>query len=809
VSDDDARREELAGAILDGTPVDWDTAGRELPAADRPFVRELKAIAAIAGAQRAEQPETWGPLRLLERIGQGAFGEVYRAWDPRLDRQVALKLMDAAPSSSDSLATSIIEEGRLLARVRHPNVVTIYGAERIDERVGIWMEFVEGRTLHEIVVDEGRRFPARETAAVGETLCNALEAVHGAGLVHRDVKAQNVMLASDGRVALMDFGAGRDVREPSQESMAGTPLYLAPEVLTGSSGPTVRADVYSTGVLLFFMLTGTYPVTGSDLQDLRAAHSAGRRRSLKSLRPDVPGELRRIVERATDADPARRYPTASALGAALRRATAPKWRATAGAVAAGALLLAALAAWRPGTAGPAGAVRPQIAVLPLASLSAAGDDESFADGLTDEIIRNLGTVQGLDVRSRTSSFAFKGKRQAVAEVGKQLRVGYVLDGSVTRAAGRLRVNAQLVRVDGEVSLWSERFERELTVPDILRVQDDISRRIVDSLRLTLHGGQRRYDTSLETYELFLRARALADRQGDKDPLQAVRLFEKVIAADPGFAPAHAGLVLAYAHLSMTPYFGVPLERAHPAMRASAAEALRLDPMLPDAHAARGWVLAREFQWVEAEEAFRRAIALNPGLLSTYTSFTFSTLQPLNRLVEAEALLREAARRDPFDNHVQRALARVLVEGGKGNEAVSVLEPLWRVDPALPLIDSLMGRALLLAERFEESLPLLERRRERALDPSGGPHPWVALAYMKLGRRAEVEDLARRYDHLPYRRAIINAALGNRERMYDGLEQMAREETQRLVLLLRDPGFRPYRADERFKNLLRGVNLEPD
>ena len=807
MSGDGRRLDELAGAILDGTPIDWDAADQAAGAADRPFVRQLKAIAAIAEAQRVEMPETWGPLRLLERIGQGAFGEVYRAGDQRLDRDVALKLMPARQGTSEQLATSIIEEGRLLARVRHPNVVTIYGAERIDDRVGLWMEYVEGRTLHHLVVDEGRRFSPREVAAFGEALCGALSAVHAAGLLHRDVKAQNVMVDRDGRVVLMDFGAGGEQGGPSESGMTGTPLYLAPEVL-GEGTATARADIYSTGVLLFFLLTGTYPVIGDDLPDLRAAHAAGRRRALKSLRPDVPSELRRAIERAVEPDPARRYPTASALAAALKRSTNSKWRVTAGAVAAGVLLLAALAAWGPGTAGPTGAARPQIAVLPLASLSAAADDESFADGLTDEIIRNLGTVQGLDVRSRTSSFAFKGRRQAVGEIGKQLRVGYVLDGSVTRAAGRLRVNAQLVKVDGEVSLWSERFERELTVPDILRVQDDISRRIVDSLRLTLHGGQRRYDTSLETYELFLKARALADRQGDKDPLQAVRLFEKVIAADPRFAPAHAGLVLAYAHLSMTPYFGVPLERAHPVMRASAAEALRLDPMLADAHAARGWVLARGFRWAEAEGAFRRAIELNPGLLSTYTSFTFSTLQPLNRVVEAEALLREAARRDPFDNHVQRALARVLLEAGKAEEAVSVLEALWRVDSALPLVDTLMGRALALAGRFEESLPLLERRRERALDPASGPHPWVALVYMKLGRRAEVEELARRYDHLPYRRAIINAALGNRERMYDGLEQMAREETQRLVILLRDPGFGPYRADERFKRLLRRVNLEP-
>jgi serine/threonine protein kinase len=187
VSDDGARLEALAGAILDGTPIDWDAVDGDVAPGDRPLLPQLKAIAAIAGVQRTEMPETWGPLRLLERIGEGAFGEVYRAWDPRLDRQVALKLMPAHNSSSGKLATSIIEEGRLLARVRHPNVVTVFGAERIDDRVGLWMEYVEGRTLHEMVVGEDRRFSPGEVAELGQGLCDAVAAVHAAGLLHRDI----------------------------------------------------------------------------------------------------------------------------------------------------------------------------------------------------------------------------------------------------------------------------------------------------------------------------------------------------------------------------------------------------------------------------------------------------------------------------------------------------------------------------------------------------------------------------------------------------------------------------------------------
>ena len=238
----------------------------------------------------------------------------------------------------------------------------------------------------------------------------------------------------------MDFGAGGDCAPPRGASVAGTPLYLAPEVLSGASRPSVAADVYSIGVLLFFLLTGSYPVTGEGPrracgQCTRAANVAPSERCAPTWR----AALRRLVERAIDPDPVRRYPTASALGTALGRVRVARWKRLSAGLVTAALAIAALVISGYSARGPASSDRPQIAVLPLANLSSGPDGESFADGLTDEIIRNLGTVRGLDVRSRTSSFAFKGERRRIAEVGRQLHVSYVLDGSVARAGGRLRV----------------------------------------------------------------------------------------------------------------------------------------------------------------------------------------------------------------------------------------------------------------------------------------------------------------------------------------------------------------------------------
>src|SRR5688572_30768758 len=243
--------DDLADAILDGTPIDWAAAESSPDGTEQPLVSQLRILAAVAELHRgttpststlshvapsrlvkAAAPEHWGHLRLLEQIGRGAFGEVYRAWDTRLDREVALKLLPAGPSSGDRAASAIIHEGRLLARVRHPNVVTIYGAEQISDQIGLWMEFVRGQTLEQIL-DERKVVGAAEAVGIGLELCRAMSAVHGAGLLHRDIKTHNVMQDECGRTVLMDFGTGRELGDAAASDLAGTPLYLAPEVLDG------------------------------------------------------------------------------------------------------------------------------------------------------------------------------------------------------------------------------------------------------------------------------------------------------------------------------------------------------------------------------------------------------------------------------------------------------------------------------------------------------------------------------------------------------------------------------------------------
>jgi len=315
---------DLAGAILDGTPVDWPTAQSTANEIERPLLEQLRVLATVAdfhreqagGGEPVRRPPTWGHIRVLEPIGSGAFGDVYRAWDTRLDREVALKLLPARSDSGDARATSMMQEGRLLARVRHPNIVTIYGAERIEDTVGLWMERIDGETVEQRLAQGP--LPPSDAIEIGIQICHAVSAVHQAGLLHRDIKAQNVMLAKDGRAVLTDFGTGWEVSDGSAGtgSLAGTPLYLAPELLRDGN-TTIHSDIYSLGVLLYHMLTGTYPVHARSLPDLRLAHEHGVRTEAVGTGPGLPPRLGRIIERAIDPCPERRYDNADALAAAL------------------------------------------------------------------------------------------------------------------------------------------------------------------------------------------------------------------------------------------------------------------------------------------------------------------------------------------------------------------------------------------------------------------------------------------------------------------------------------------------------------
>jgi serine/threonine protein kinase len=620
---------DLARAIAAGAAVDW--ASAESAAADeatRQVVHAMAVIAAIADVHRAapvaasagesagsETTPTWGTFRLQERIGGGAYGEVFRAWDARLDREVALKLLPVTPTDGPGSDATILHEGRLLARVRHPNVVTIHGAERIGDRIGLWMEFVRGRTLEQLL-HERTRFAEAEVVAVGLELSRAVSAVHRAGLIHRDIKAQNVMRSDDGRIVLLDFGTGRRLDDETSADLAGTPLYLAPEVLQGQPA-TVRSDVYSLGVLLFYLSTGSYPVRARTVREIREAHERNERQAVQAGLGTLSPDLARVIARAIQPRPEERHEDADALAA------------------------------------------------------------------------DLAALEASDRRSPDSP------------------------------PSRSRVDAS---------------------------------------------------------DLYERGRTLVARRGIPNVQKAAELFERAIRLNARFAPAHAALAQTYAFLSF-PYRGIPFETAYPRMRSAARTALELDRTLADAHAAMGWVFAYEREWAAAEEAFDRAIHLEPSLTQSYTSYSVSTLQPLRKFDDALRLLRTAAGYDPQSLDVRREIGEVQLFSGRYAEAIETLHAIGEVEPDFPFVEAYLAKALIFAGRAEEAIPRLEVEQGS---------PWLARAYVATGRCAEAEKLAAESAAYPYRLAVIAAALGDANRAIDALERAASSEPHRIGRLLIEP-----------------------
>jgi eukaryotic-like serine/threonine-protein kinase len=846
--------DEVLDAVLDGTPLDWERA-ESGSGGTSAFLKQLRVVAAVAAVHRAASPQepelckddrssteqkvdfiasVWGHLRILERVGSGSFGEVYRAWDTRLDREVALKLLPATPSATDRAASSLIDEGRLLARVRHPNVVTIYGAEQISCRIGLWMEFVRGRTLEQIL-HERKALGAAEVISIGFELCRAVSAVHGAGLLHRDIKAHNVMRADDGRIVLMDFGTGREIEQDTSLDLAGTPLYLAPEVLKGQPA-SIHSDLYSLGVLLYRLLTGSYPVQAQTVAGVRHLHERGQRVPIRVARPSVPRKLACVIDRALDPDPARRYRSVEAMATHLTRTKRPPWLAQIVAsttIAAAVLLLVGISwealgrqvespeipstllervvGWKQ-TPVVSALDQPIIAVLPFRNLSVETQGDDFADGLTNEIIGSLAIVRGLQVRSQTSSFVFKDRSQSLREVADQLDVNLIVEGSVVGAGSKKRISVRLLQVAGELPLWAETFDRDLkSSTDVFALLDEISRAIVNKLRLTLGRGQRRYDVDLGTYELYLKGRGLIDRRGVPDLEQAAGVFEQVLARNPAFAPAHAGLANAYALMSVPISSTLSFATAQSMLRPAALRARELDPMLAEAHAAMGWLYSREFDWDSAEKSFRRALELNPSLSQTYTSYWVSTLLPLGKLDEALRILQVALRNDSLSLAVQRDIGEVHFFARRYEEAIEALRRVVATDPDFPFARNWLGRALILAGRPAEGLALTERLEGNNLGrfkPTAPRGSWLAQAYVMTGRREDVEMLVSAHRDAPSGLAMIYAALGDSDRTFEALERMASVEPHHIGRILMQPDMAVFRGDPRLQSLRSRFGLPP-
>jgi adenylate cyclase len=432
-----------------------------------------------------------------------------------------------------------------------------------------------------------------------------------------------------------------------------------------------------------------------------------------------------------------------------------------------------------------------IGVLPLINLNQDATDDYFADGLTGEIIRNLSIIDGLAVRSETSSFTFKGKTQKARDAGRLLEADYILEGSVLRAGNRLRVNVQFVRARDDFPLWSEKYDRELT--DVFAIQDEISRGIVNSLRLMLGRGRRRYETSTEAYDLYLRARGIPTAIDTAPAAGRFDFYQQAIAKDPSFAPAYAGLATTYALRSGVTFDGDLLdELSMREMRSAAEKAIQLDPLLAEAHDALGAVYARDARWQESEKTFRHAIELDSNNSSWRADFAMDLLLPLGRIDEAIQQLQTAEKADPLSPDIQGTFGAVLISAGRYEEAVGHCQKASGLDHI-----ECLGRARLGQGRIDEAIQILE---------AASLPRWLAYAYGRAGGREEAERLATPDKGRLLQRVLAYAGLGDKDRTLEALNAMIPLGPVRIGRTLTFPELAFLRGDPRLRTLRKNIGL---
>jgi adenylate cyclase len=687
-----------------------------------------------------EPGQTLSHYRLVEKIGEGGMGVVWKAFDTSLDREVALKLLSESFAEDPAKLDRLEAEAKTIAALNHPHIVTLYSIEKADGSRFLTMELVSGRTLAELIPADG--LPFDEVMKIAVPVADAVSAAHRRGIVHRDLKPRNIMVDAEGRVKVLDFGlaksppplASEDLSDRTTRTFAGTALsgtlaYMSPEQLQAEPSDP-RTDVFSLGVVLYEMATGRRPFEAKSSAELITAILRDTPIPPTRLRPGLPGEMDRLIARCLEKEPRYRLQSAVDVGWELEQLQSEARRAKTRAV----------------------------AVLPFVDLSREKDQDYLCDGLAEEILIALSKLEGLRVSSRAASFRFRSRDADVRETGRRLGVEAIVHGSVRQAGERLRVAVELVNVADGFEIWTDIFDRGME--DVFAVQDEIAQRVVRALGVSLSETEREAlgkpaAADVRAFDFYLQARKFFYLYSRKSMRFALELFERAIALDPAYARAWSGIADCCAFLYLN--VGRRLEDAERADAAS-RRALELDHGLAQAHASRGTALSLLERHEEAEKAFEAAIRLEPDLFEARYFFARSAfargdlenavrqyeaamrarpedyqspllvgqiLEDVGRTAEAQAVRRRGVRVAEEHLRLRPDDARALYMGANGlvalGETARGLEWADRalaLDPDDPMLLYNIGCIRSLAGATEEALDCLERAVEAGMRHRG-------------------------------------------------------------------------------------------
>ena len=651
--------------------------------------------------------QTLSHYTILEKLGEGGMGTVYLAEDQTLGRKVALKVLPAEMAADPDRLQRFQREAKTVAALNHPAIVTLYSVENVDNTHFITMEVVEGKSLESMIHPGGLSLDRLFDIAV--PLASALAAAHRQHITHRDLKPPNIMLTKDGRVKVLDFGLAKlhasgapgealdaATLALTQDGMVmGTMPYMSPEQAQSKSVDH-RTDIFSLGIVLYELATGRRPFLGETPADLISSILRDAPPSVTTINVDLPNHLGRIISRCLEKTPDRRYQTALDLRNELEQLQKEVSESGAGSM-------------------------PSIAVLPFADMSQEKDQAYFCEGIAEELINGLGRIQNLRVASRTSAFKFRGSDTDIREIGRQLGVSTVLEGSVRKAGDRVRITAQLINVTDGYRLWSDRFDREMK--DVFAIQDEISESIVEALRVTLSPKERRAiqnvaTRDVEAYDYYLKGRKYFYEMSRKSFEYARQMYSKAIEIDPLYALAYAGIADCCSFLFM---YADSTDANRSLADQSSKKAVELDPELAEAHASRGLALSMNKKYDDAERHFESAIRHNSKLFEAHYFYARACLAQ-GKLAKAAQLFERAGEVRPEDYQAPLLLRQVLIGMGASREetdkaldrALTVVKSHIELNPDDARAHYMGASVLIELGRVEDGLGWAQRALE--IDP---------------------------------------------------------------------------------------------
>ena len=774
--------------------------------------------------------QTLGHYRVLEQIGAGGMGLVFRAHDERLDRDVAIKVLPPGTLTDEKARKRFRKEALALSKLNHPNIGTVHDFDTQDGVDFLVMELIPGITLDEKLT--AGALPEKEITRLGTQLAEGLAAAHKEGVIHRDLKPSNLRVTSDGRLKILDFGLAKLYQPASPtattESLSqshgpvGTPPYMAPEQLRGHPADP-RSDIWAAGAVLYEVASGQPPFPQKSSTLLIDAILNRPPQAPSELNSQLSLGLENIILKSLDKDPGRRYQSAKELLVALERLSIPgaqitgraalaarpmprgAW-AAAGAVVVALAVVAGLWLERGRKAPESAQVTPSIAVLPFVDMSPEKNQEYFADGLAEDLLNNLAKVPGLKVVGRTSSFQFKGKNEDLRVIGEKLNVVTVLEGSVRREGKRVRITAQLVNAGDGFDVWSESYDRDLH--DIFAVQDEIARAVAGSLKVKLLGERTTAPSgrskNVEAYNAYLQGRYFYERRSKEDLEKAVANYEQAIRLDPDYAAAWAGLGAARTWQAASGY--VPVDEGYRKAQGAVEKALALDANLAEAHTALGAIgMFYTWDWGGADASYQRALALEPGNATVVTN-SAQMAATLGRFEQAMTLDRRAIELDPLSAPGYSFLGLNALYAGRLEEAAAAYKKALELNPEFPGAHNPLGRIYLAQSHPQAALDEMERETEPAFRLQG-----LALAYHALGRKQEsdaalAELTAKHQVTWAYQIAQVYAFRGEVDQAFAWLERCYAQHDGGLAQIKGDPLLKNIERDPRYAAFLKKMRL---